>query len=85
MFRQLIRDEGETRLYILERIEDARQCQHRMRYHFEESVTLKPGTWTIYVHLPRLRRHKIWHGVVFPHDEPVVLEYAWANHATFGR
>lgn len=85
LYRQLIRDENQTRESILAEVESRRTYVHQMHYHFAADVKLPPGTWTVYVHMPKLRRHRVFSGVVFRMGEVQHLEYTWTNHSTFGR
>lgn len=86
LVRHLLRDEEQTRESILQAVEDTHKWELRMRYWFSSEVRLPPGTWTIYVDMRALKRHRVWHGVQFlARDTPVVLNYQWANHSLFGR
>lgn len=86
LLRELIRKEDETRESIVAQI-DARKAQHThtMRYHFQGVPTLRPGTYDVWVHLPKLRRHKVFHGIRLGTSQPTRLEYHWAKHSIFGR
>lgn len=86
LVRTLLRDEEQTRESILAAVEAQKKWEHRMRYWFAGEVRLPPGTWSIYVDMRGLRRHRVWHGVQFlARDTPVVLNYEWASHGLFGR
>ncbi len=85
MVRGLLRDPAQTRETILAAIEQARTWRRRMEYRFDGHGQLAPGTWSIHVSMPGLRRHRIWHGVRMAPDAPAELEYRWTSHWSFGQ
>lgn len=85
LVRQLLQDPTQTRETILARIDEARVWHHRMVYRFHQPVAIPAGVYNIYVNFSRLKRHKIWNSVQLVPDKPVILQYSWATHITFGQ
>jgi hypothetical protein len=81
---ELLRDDDLTRKQILATLARERRFTHRMRYVLRRPLSLDPGPWNVYVHFPRLGRHRLFRGVRLRAEAPTRLAYSWSDHRRFG-